>query len=69
MDRIAAFLAMGGHGGFVWGAYGTAAVVLVALLVASFLRVGREERALERLSATSRRRGGSGRPAGARGAP
>jgi heme exporter protein CcmD len=40
MDRIAAFLAMGGHGGFVWGAYGTAAVVLVALLVASFLRVG-----------------------------
>ena len=56
-DGIAGFLAMGGYGAFVWGAYGAAAIVLVAILVASMARVAREERALDRLAAGGRRRG------------
>ncbi len=56
MDGISAFLAMGGYGQFVWPAYAVAAVVLVGLLVSSLVRLQREERALDRLSAAAPRR-------------
>ena len=64
IDRLAAFLAMGGHGGFVWGAYAIAAIVLLAILAASLLRVQREERALQRLAEAGGRRGRARAPAG-----
>ena len=35
MGSIGEFLAMGGHGGYVWSAYGIAVVVIGALVVAS----------------------------------
>ena len=64
MDDIAGFLAMGGYGQFVWPAYGVAAIILVGLLVASIVRLRREERVLEALTASTpgraRRRGGVG---------
>lgn len=34
-DSISAFLTMGGYGGYVWGAYGVTAVVVVWLIVSS----------------------------------
>jgi len=34
-DSFSAFLAMGGYGGYVWGAYGVTAAVIVWLIVAS----------------------------------
>lgn len=42
-----AFFAMGGHGGYVWPAYGLAVVVLAALLVASIRALRKQERDLE----------------------
>ena len=35
MDAVSQFLDMGGYAGFVWPAYGIAAIVLVGLLVIS----------------------------------
>ncbi len=35
MGSIGEYLLMGGHGGFVWSAYGIAAVVIGALIVTS----------------------------------
>jgi heme exporter protein D len=34
-DSFSAFLAMGGYGGYVWGAYGVTAAVIVWLIIAS----------------------------------
>lgn len=34
-DSFSAFLTMGGYGGYVWGAYGVTAAVIVWLIVAS----------------------------------
>lgn len=45
-DSISAFLAMGGYGGFVWGAYGVT-VVVVAWLIVSSRRMLRRARAAE----------------------
>lgn len=67
-ERIGEFLAMGGYGAFVWAAYATAAVVLVAILVASLARATREERALARLAAAGGRRRGPRGQARAEGA-
>jgi len=45
MDRLTEFFAMGGYGGYVWPAYLIAAVVLLALLIASWRSVrGQESR-------------------------
>ena len=49
-------LAMGGHGGFVWGAYAIAAAVLIAILVASVAGMRRAERRLADQSRTPLRR-------------
>lgn len=40
-DSLADFIAMGGHGAFVWSAYGIAAVVLVSLALAPMRRTRR----------------------------
>ncbi len=59
--RLQAFLDMGGHGGFVWPAYGLTALVLIALLVTSLRALRRRQAALDALErdggATARRRG------------
>ena len=57
MDGLGSFLAMGGYGQFVWPAYAVAALVLVALLAASLVRLRREERTLSALSESAPRRG------------
>jgi len=46
VDRIAAFLAMGGYARYLWPAYGLAAVALVVLLVVSFKAMRAREREL-----------------------
>ena len=55
MVQFESFLAMGGHGAFIWSAYGVCAVVLVMLTVASLRRLRASEAALRRLE---QRRGG-----------
>ncbi len=49
MDGLASFFAMGGYGGYVWGAYLIAAVVLAALLVGSLRSVRKQEQRLAAL--------------------
>ena len=51
MEAMAEFLAMGGHGAFVWPAFGVAAVVMVALLVSSLRQARANQAALDRLQA------------------
>jgi heme exporter protein D len=43
-NSLAEFFAMGGHAGFIWPAYGIAALVLISLLMVSLhqLRQARE---------------------------
>ena len=48
MDETS-FLSMGGYASYVWPAYGIAALVLVAITVASICRLQRVRRALSRL--------------------
>ena len=49
MDGLVSFFAMGGYGGYVWGAYLIAAVVLAALLVGSLRSVRKQEQRLAAL--------------------
>lgn len=51
MTDVAQFLAMGGYAAFVWPAYGVAAVVLVALLIASIRGLREREATLTALEA------------------
>lgn len=44
MEALSSFLAMGGYAGYVWSAYGLAAVVMAGVLVAS-LRAARAREA------------------------
>ncbi len=60
MDGVLSFLEMGGHAGFVWGAYAAAALVLAALWLASWSALRRSEKELKRLE---RRLPGDRRPA------
>ena len=39
MGAIGEFLAMGGHGGYIWSAYGIAVVVIGGLVIASLRAV------------------------------
>ena len=43
------YLAMGGHAAFVWSAYGVAALVMVAMLVASLRGLRRQQQAVRLL--------------------
>ncbi len=45
------FLSMGGHGVFIWSAYGVAAVVLGGLLAVSLRNMRRDEATVEALRA------------------
>ena len=56
MDRLEAFLAMGGYGAFVWPAFTVTALVMVWLLVTTLRRLRARERALARLQAAAPRR-------------
>ena len=64
MGQFESFLAMGGHGAFVWSAYGLCAVVLVVLTVASLRRLRTSEAALRRLEQRRDRRTGDRRHGG-----
>ncbi len=48
------FLSMGGHGVFIWSAYGVAAVVLGGLLAVSLRNMRRDEATVEALRAELR---------------
>ncbi len=61
MDRVAAFLDMGGRAQFVWPAYGLTALVLILLLVVSLRARRASLRALDELSGGRRPRKGRGR--------
>jgi heme exporter protein D len=52
---LADYLAMGGYAAFVWPAYGAAAIVLVALLVASVRSLARCEAELAQLGGDGER--------------
>ncbi|MEW5729211.1 MAG: heme exporter protein CcmD [Pseudomonadota bacterium] len=59
MTSLESFLSMGGYAGFVWPSYALAAVVLVAVLVASVRAARGAERDLDLIQQTRRaRRGG-----------
>lgn len=60
-DSLADFMAMGGHGAFVWAVYGITAIVLVGLAIAPLrrkrrfmqeqgMRLKREQVAAQRVS-------------------
>ena len=53
MDAVSQFLDMGGYAGFVWPAYGIAAIVLVGLLVISRRELWAAEKTLDALSPES----------------
>ena len=55
MDRIAAFLAMGGYADYVWPAYLVAAVVMAGQVVATLRGLRRREAALAELEKPERR--------------
>lgn len=55
------FLAMGGHGGFVWPAFGAALLILLALGLHSRIQMSVAER--EHADARAEARDGSGREA------
>jgi heme exporter protein D len=70
MGGIGEYLAMGGHGGFVWSAYGIAVVVIGALIVTSRRALKAREAEVAVLEAArparrERRRAGAGGAAGA----
>lgn len=46
---MSAYLAMGGHGAFIWPSYAISAVVLIALAVVSWRRARVAQRDLDRL--------------------
>lgn len=52
-DSLAAFLAMGGHGPFVWGAWGLSAGVILALVFATNRSVRHWKTRLARLETLS----------------
>ncbi len=52
MERLTAFLEMGGYAVFVWPAFGLAALVMVGLLVATLRQLRRRRRELAELEAS-----------------
>ena len=51
MAGLSEFLAMGGHGGFIWSCYALAALVLAGFLVTSLRDLKARERRLRQLEA------------------
>ena len=56
MDKIATFFAMGGYAGYVWPAFGIAALVMIVMVVASLRSLRRREDALAELEKSRARR-------------
>ena len=59
MAAMSEFLAMGGYAGFVWPAYGVAALVLIALVIASVRAARAAEAEVRVLEDTRPRRSGA----------
>ena len=57
MQSAVEYLVMDGYWPFIWSAYGFAAAVLIALLVASLRAVNANERAIAAFEPRRRRRG------------
>jgi heme exporter protein D len=57
MEQITEFLAMSGHGTYIWSAYGITTIVLLAVLVFSIRHMRGQEHLLQQLRAA--RRGGA----------
>ena len=62
LEEIKAYFEMGGYGGYIWAAYGFAALVLIALIVTSLASARRRRRELEQLEALVPRRRRAARP-------
>ena len=56
MQNISEFFAMGGYAGFIWSAYGVAALVLIGLLVMSRIDLRARQAEVAALEAASPRR-------------
>lgn len=56
MQSVSDFLAMGGYAGFIWSAYGAAAVILIGLLIASLRELRARQAEIAALEAASPRR-------------
>jgi heme exporter protein D len=56
MQNISEFFAMGGYAGFIWSAYGMAALVLIGLLVMSRMDLRARQAEVAALEAASPRR-------------
>ena len=56
MDKIATFFAMGGYAGYVWPAFGIAALVMIVMVVASLRSLRRREAALAEVEKSRARR-------------
>jgi heme exporter protein D len=68
LKNLESYLAMGGHGAFIWSAYAVAAVVLIGLLLVSWRAARVREAELATLQAAPgmrRRRGGGAEGGGA----
>ncbi len=61
MDRIQAYLAMGGYAAYVWSAVGVAAVVMVGQVIISLRTLRRREAAMAELQARRKPRDGRAR--------
>ena len=55
-DSVGSFLAMGGYGGYVWGAYGVTAVLLAAEVILVRRRHGLARAMVRRLARLGRAR-------------
>jgi heme exporter protein D len=64
LDTVREFLAMGGYAGFIWPAYGFAAVVLAGLIWVSIREVRRLEAEVAALDALRPRRARRGEAQG-----
>ncbi|MCW9033327.1 MAG: heme exporter protein CcmD [Rhodospirillales bacterium] len=51
MESISEYINMGGHGGYIWPAYGATLLVMVALLVTSIRGLKADENTLKLLQA------------------
>jgi heme exporter protein D len=56
MQSMSDILAMGGYAGFIWSAYGAAAVILIGLLIVSLRDLRARQAEIAALEAASPRR-------------
>jgi heme exporter protein D len=56
LGQVRTYFGMSGYGGYIWAAYGFAAVILVSLVVVSVVSARRRRRELDKLEALVPRR-------------